>query len=199
MYNLTLERKREIRSIMSDKNAKLLAAATRVFMRYGFSKTTMGDVAQEAGVSRQTLYNAYPGKDEVLRAAVRSNIEVTIDQVAAAWGSTDDLGQAMEVFFEHGPLAWYDILENSPDAADLFEGLHSVAKEEVSLASARWVEMFEGLLLKHAPDLRNASQVAEFMYSTSINSKYGAETRQILVDRLSVLKSAILLMVKTDS
>ena len=35
---------------------QILAAAERVIMRYGVSKTTMDDIGKEAGVSRPTVY-----------------------------------------------------------------------------------------------------------------------------------------------
>ena len=89
--------------------------------------------------------------------------------------------------FEFGPLNWYDIQQSSPDAADLFDGLHSVAKGEMQQASEHWVEMFSGLLQTHASGLDNVPQVAEFVYSTSINAKHNAEARQVLLDRLDVL------------
>ena len=56
---------------MTEKNSQILDAAQSVFARYGVSKTTMNDIAREAGIARQTLYNKYPGKSEVLRACVR--------------------------------------------------------------------------------------------------------------------------------
>ena len=55
---------------MMDRETQLMKAAFAVFSRYGVSKTTVGDIAAEAGVSRQTMYNLYGGRDEILRAAV---------------------------------------------------------------------------------------------------------------------------------
>ena len=43
-------------------------AAERIFAEQGFDDTKMQDVARAAGVSLATLYQAYPGKDELYRA-----------------------------------------------------------------------------------------------------------------------------------
>ena len=46
-------------------------AATATFLRYGFKKTSMDDVAQAAGVSRQGLYLYFDTKDVLFREALQ--------------------------------------------------------------------------------------------------------------------------------
>jgi len=46
-------------------------AATATFLRYGFKKTSMDDVAQAAGVSRQGLYLYFDTKDFLFREALQ--------------------------------------------------------------------------------------------------------------------------------
>ena len=46
-------------------------AATATFLRYGFKKTSMDDVAQTAGVSRQGLYLYFETKDVLFREALQ--------------------------------------------------------------------------------------------------------------------------------
>lgn len=43
----------------------LLQAAQRAFARYGVRKTTLEDIAKEAGLSRSTIYRALGTKDEI--------------------------------------------------------------------------------------------------------------------------------------
>ena len=59
---------------MNSRTQNILEAAQIVFARYGVSKTTMSDIAREAGVARQTVYNAFATKNEVLREVVRLEI-----------------------------------------------------------------------------------------------------------------------------
>ncbi|HEX6390106.1 MAG TPA: helix-turn-helix domain-containing protein [Solirubrobacteraceae bacterium] len=52
---------------MDDARREYLVAALRCFRRLGVRRTTMVDIAREAGVTRQTLYNHFPGgKDTVV-------------------------------------------------------------------------------------------------------------------------------------
>ena len=53
----------------------IIIKAIEVVSRHGIQKTTMGDIADAAGVSRQTLYNKFANKDEVLRGAIRYTSE----------------------------------------------------------------------------------------------------------------------------
>ncbi len=56
------------------RRQQLLEAALTVFARHGYRKTSMDDVAQAAGVSRQGLYLHFENKEDVFRAAVHHSI-----------------------------------------------------------------------------------------------------------------------------
>lgn len=47
---------------------QIAEAALRRFARYGYKRSSMDDIAREAGVARATLYLHFKGKDDVFRA-----------------------------------------------------------------------------------------------------------------------------------
>src|SRR5260370_9883596 len=53
----------------SPQREAILVAATAIFLRYGFKKTSMDDVARAAGVSRQGLYLYFDTEDLLFREA----------------------------------------------------------------------------------------------------------------------------------
>ena len=55
----------------SPQREAILVAATAAFLRYGFKKTSMDDVARAAGVSRQGLYLYFDTKDLLFREALQ--------------------------------------------------------------------------------------------------------------------------------
>ncbi len=55
----------------SGVEARVLDAAKRCVERWGMSKLTIDDIANEAGVSRATLYRMFPGGKDVLFEALR--------------------------------------------------------------------------------------------------------------------------------
>lgn len=62
--------------------ATITAAAGRLFERDGFAATTIAAVAEEAGVSRQTVYAVFGNKPALVRA-ILEQMEESAD--AAAW------------------------------------------------------------------------------------------------------------------
>ncbi len=54
----------------TERRASILQAAVGVFLRYGYKKTSMEDVARAAGLSRQGLYLHFAAKDVLFKDAV---------------------------------------------------------------------------------------------------------------------------------
>src|SRR5262245_26758650 len=51
-----------------ERQQQILDAAEAVIIRLGYDKTTMSDIAEEAGVSRRTVYLYFNGKEELFEA-----------------------------------------------------------------------------------------------------------------------------------
>ena len=62
---------RNRREIAAEATQRVIVmAATRLFLENGYTGTSMGDVAREAGVAVQTIYNAVGSKRELLSRAL---------------------------------------------------------------------------------------------------------------------------------
>jgi AcrR family transcriptional regulator len=67
--------------VVEDVRQRIVEAAYACVARRGVAKTTVEDVARESGVSRATVYRAFPGgRDEVINATV-------------AWATLDFFGR----------------------------------------------------------------------------------------------------------
>jgi len=53
-----------------DREARILNAAERLFLHYGFDKTTVSEIASEAGISKGAIYLHYTSKDELFEALI---------------------------------------------------------------------------------------------------------------------------------
>jgi AcrR family transcriptional regulator len=51
-----------------DRQQQILDAAVAIIIRIGYDKTTMGDIAEMAGLSRRTVYLYFNGKEELFEA-----------------------------------------------------------------------------------------------------------------------------------
>ena len=64
---------------------RVAEAALRCVARWGVAKTTLDDVAREAGCSRATVYRLYPGgKDGLVAAVARREVARFLEQLADA-------------------------------------------------------------------------------------------------------------------
>ena len=177
---------------MNARNQSILDAAYRCFARYGVGKTTMADIATEAGVARQTIYNAYPNKDELLRAVVQSGNLKAEKMVLEAWENATDFEEKLDLFFEMVPLKWFDAIKASPDSAELIDGIHRIASAEMDEVAARWRGHFETMIKAHFVGASDAAALADFIYSTAANAKSGAENRAEVEQRLNILKQGLI-------
>lgn len=59
------------------------------FLQFGFSKVTMNEIAGDLGVSKKTLYQYFPGKEELLAAVVAQLHEDTAAQIQSIIGRED--------------------------------------------------------------------------------------------------------------
>jgi AcrR family transcriptional regulator len=74
------------------QETRLIDASLACIARWGVAKTTLDDVAREAGCSRATVYRVFPGgKDSLIEATVRAEIARFLATVAAALEDRDDL------------------------------------------------------------------------------------------------------------
>jgi Transcriptional regulator len=64
-------REKEIGSIFkanmeSERRAQILNLAKKRFERFGFNKTTVDEIAKDAGISKRTLYQEFENKEKIL-------------------------------------------------------------------------------------------------------------------------------------
>lgn len=108
---------------------RILAAAFELFRRGSLAELSMDDVAREAGVSRATLYRAFPGKPALFRALIEtySPWEAVADVLAAAGNDAPTetmprIARALAVALEGrtGTLLRmvFEMIKGEPDAVD---------------------------------------------------------------------------------
>jgi TetR/AcrR family acrAB operon transcriptional repressor len=59
-----------------ERQQRILAAASKLFMHFGFDKTTVSDIARDAGVSKGAIYLHFESKDLLLEALIIQELKV---------------------------------------------------------------------------------------------------------------------------
>lgn len=101
---------------------RLLQATFACVARYGIAKTTVEDVAREAGVSRATVYRHFPGgKDQLVGDTIRWEATRFFAELALAIEHSPDFERTLEdaIVFARGALAQHavfqKVLQTEPD------------------------------------------------------------------------------------
>src|SRR3954453_3963796 len=123
------------------KSAAILDAALPVFVRHGFRKTSMADIARASGISRAALYLSFGTKEQLFRAGSARAHARTMRQVEAALAGNGDVFSRIEAaiaFFQRGLIAPF---AGSDDAAELFDINMTLAKDITLSARDRLVTL----------------------------------------------------------
>jgi len=104
-----------------DKKSRILAAARSVFLRYGFKRVNMNDIAEAACVSRPALYVLFKNKEDIFIEAYLRWVDETIAQVEAAMAQTalpkDKLARAFEIW----AVRPFEMMMASSEAQELID------------------------------------------------------------------------------
>lgn len=124
----------------------LLDAALQQFGRHGFAKTTMTDIANASGVSRTSLYNHFPTKEDVFRAiSDRLNTKVQ-DAVIAAVRSEGRLDERL-LRTMHARVGWvYELLHASQFGRELIDEKNRICGGQVLAANDRFAEVISNII-----------------------------------------------------
>jgi AcrR family transcriptional regulator len=80
---------------LSRRRREIQAAALRLFIKKGFTETSMRDIGEAAGAGKSTIYDYFPSKDEILIAFVVEEVRqmsAQVSQIIAA-----DVGPAEKI------------------------------------------------------------------------------------------------------
>lgn len=132
------------------KNTHILDAALPVFVRFGFRKTSMADIARAAGISRASLYLSFNSKEELFRAgSIRAHAR-TLDEVAAVLagqGSALDRMEMAIAVFQRELIAPFG---GSADAEELFAANMALAADITLDARTKLLSMLTRTLIAAA-------------------------------------------------
>jgi AcrR family transcriptional regulator len=101
---------------------RILDAAFTAIVSHGLQRTSLEDVAREAGLSRQTVYRYFANKDALVTAVILREEEGFLERMAAAVEAHTDLRPAMEAGIVAGLTAARDhpllsrLLATEPEA-----------------------------------------------------------------------------------
>jgi AcrR family transcriptional regulator len=114
------------------KKDKILTAARSVFLRYGFRRVSMNDIAEAAGVSRPALYLLFKSKEDIFTGVYLQFVDETLAEIEQEMAAAASPHEKLERAFEIWAARPFEIMMNSPEARELMECSLGFAQEALS-------------------------------------------------------------------
>ena len=105
--------------------ARILDATMLVFRRQGFRRSSIEQVAEAAGLTRQALYHHFESKEALFRAVIERVHESAIDAEAAAISDAEQAGDSLGDILAAGMTARMQAMIASFDGSPHIEELYS--------------------------------------------------------------------------
>ncbi len=86
-------RPRKRKGDMTPEN--IAAAAERCFQKFGAQRTTMADIADEAGIARQSIYRVFEDRSSLIRFVLSQRVAMLAEQVRGAFDGYETIEQAI--------------------------------------------------------------------------------------------------------
>lgn len=84
-----------------EKRRQIVRTAASLFQEVGYERTSMSMIAERMGGSKQTLYNYFQSKEELLRSVLESDVGGATDQAIADLLGEKDLHKALTAMGVH--------------------------------------------------------------------------------------------------
>ena len=147
------------RAILDDEEARrrILDAAGRCIVRRGNTQFRMGEVSDEAGVSRSTVYRYFPGRDDLLLGLMLARVDKALEELVGSLPAPEDPVRSLPEMV----LARVESVAGNP----LNEALFAGGSTAVATALEKGSEPLVELLLRHYEPLLNQWKVAGRLYA----------------------------------
>lgn len=124
------------------KRARIIEGAMRVFLAYGFARTTMDDIARAAELSRPALYLQFKNKSDIYRAIATMLFEQSIETARTELAAEGPFGERVVTAIDRSLIGMMQPIAQSPHGAEILDMKSNLAGELMGA----WRERLIGLL-----------------------------------------------------
>ncbi len=123
------------------KRDRILKAALECFVRYGFKRTAMDDIAKIAGISRAALYLLFKNKEDIFRTLSEHLHGNAIVRAQAALQSEIRFSDRLNAAFEGKDLELFELVCDSPHGSELIDLSNAIAADIFKTGEKRFEEL----------------------------------------------------------
>jgi AcrR family transcriptional regulator len=172
----------------SARQAHVLETALTVFIRHGFRKTSIEDIATAAGISRQGIYLHFKNKDEIFSAAIQKSLD---DRLQAANEILDDDRLTLEEKLFKALDEWFGqhVGFYHPEASDLVAQCERVLGDAVAKSTSSFQKRLAKVILASSAKKtkgadKRAATIADMLFACGLTWKHSLSSRQEFLDKM---------------
>jgi AcrR family transcriptional regulator len=139
-------------SMDDDKRRRVREAALEVFLRFGYRKVTMDDIARGAGMSRPALYLVLPNKEAVFREVVRAGLDKLLEDIERGLPERRTLAEQLRHVFQVSSVGSFELVARAPAAAELLHASFDFVGDLFGQFDQRLAEILARLIRAAARD-----------------------------------------------
>jgi len=110
----------QFESLRQKSRQAILDAALHLFARNGYSRTTTGEIAQRARISKGLIYNYFSSKQEILECLIVENVGKAFPMLNTPQDEADPRGTLEQLIH-----AWFHLIRSHSDFIRLAHQLHT--------------------------------------------------------------------------
>jgi len=132
------------------KRDKILTAARDIFIRYGYKRVTMNDIAKAAGISRPALYLVFQSKEEIFKSVYEHWVKETLVEIESKIGQLKAPEEKLRAAFELWTVRPFERMQTSSEVAELLECTFGFAQDSVNQGYRSFEKIILPVLKSHS-------------------------------------------------
>jgi AcrR family transcriptional regulator len=124
-----------------EKHEAILAAAKQLFGHYGYRRTSMDDIAQEARIAKGTVYLYFKSKEEIFRALCQQLLDTVLAAAEEAHHSSAPIGQRLRQILAAKFDSLFELVYSSIHVRELIDAKNQLSADIFAQADQRYLRL----------------------------------------------------------
>ncbi len=181
------------------KEKDVVAAAARVFLRYGYKRVTMADLAEAARLSRPALYLVFSSKEAIFTAVMAQAFTAMLAEIREGLGRLSTAEEKLTFATKVWCVRPFETILASPDAKDLLQSSYEFATAVTTKAASDFValvaEILDPLVQRQKRVNLSSVQIAQLLASALLGFKESArnvaQLRELIAGLIGVILASL--------
>ncbi len=181
-------------TMASARKQQIVQAASGIFLRYGFARTTMSDIAEAAGLTRPTLYQSFPDKEAVFWGVIDAMAITLFAAIREGLPAQTGLEAKLRFACEAWGVKGFELEQANPDAKDMFDLCIEPVKNSHAEFEKILVDILHKPLLQTNLDIK-AKEIARIIIFSMKGFKEtahdSADMRRLIAAHIAVIAAGL--------